>query len=267
MGVTLDLRLIDHERIAVRGLRAANDAIRLGDPEPLRNYLAGLPVDVNPSIVELRTARLTTLRALKAPEIIIRNEERLMGMANGEAYRPEAFTNATLDELRQLLGTWCWMSHNYSLDKAWDELHWFLEPVAGPDELPLHPSRPKVGDPSQTVFTEALQGAVHYPKDDRGDPVIRTLGSHEPDCSGYNPPETCGVILEALQRVEPVRWEEHIPFRCELYRRAIPDMDDEEIADCVDNDLSFAREAFPVLVAAYAEAVEIGYGVSCEYSL
>ncbi len=268
MGVTLDLRLIDHERLAVRGLQAVNDAIRHGDPEILRKYLTGLPVDVDSPIVDFHMERLSRLRDVEAPEIIIRNEEQLLRLANGEAYRPEEFQNSTLDELRQLLGTWCWVTHSYSLDKAWDELHWFLEPMAGPDDSPLQPFlRLEVGDPSQTVYGKALRGEVHYPKDDLGDPVIRTLGSHDPDCSGYNAPETCMVILEALQGVEPAAWEEHVPFRCELYRRACAGLDNEEIAGLVEDELSLARDVFDVLVAAYSKAVEKGYGVSCEYSL
>ena len=267
MGVTLDLRLIDHERIVVRGVQIVNDAVRRGDPEILRRYLRELPVDVDSSIVDLRMERLSKLREYKAPEIIIQNEERFLRLAKGEAYRPEEFQNSTLAELRQLLGTWCWVTYSYSLDKVWDELHWFLEPIAGPEDHPLHPLRPKVGDPNLTSFTKALQGAVHYPKDDLGDPVIRTLGSQEPECSGYNPPETCTIILDALQRVEPGAWEEHVPLRCELYRRACPGLDNEEIGVVVEDELSFARDAFSVLVAAYANTVDKGYGVSCEYSL
>jgi hypothetical protein len=267
MGVTLDLQLIDHERIAVRGLQVVNDAIRDNDPERLRDYLRELPIDVNPSVVEYRKARLARLREFDAPEMIIRNEEKFLRLATGEAYRPEEFKNATLDELRQLLGTWCWVSHSYSLDKAWDELYWFLEPVAGSDDFPLHPIRPRVGNSNQTVFDKALHGAVHYPNDELGDPVIRTLGSRERDCSGYNPPETCKVIAAALQRVDPSAWQGHVPFRCELYRRASPEMDAEDIAGRVDDELGYARDVFPVLVAAYAKAVEKGYGVSCEYSL
>jgi hypothetical protein len=267
MGVTLDLRLIDHERIAVQGLRVLNAAIRANDPEKLRQYLTGLPIEVNPPVVDYHKTRLDTLRDLEAPEIIIRNEEQFLRLANGEVYRPAEFKNATFDELRQLLGTWCWMTYSTSLDKAWDELHWFLEPLAGPDEFPLYPLRPRVGDPKQTVFCKALQGTMHYPQDDLGDPVIRTLGSREPDCSGYNPPKTCEVILAGLQQVEPASWEEHVPFRCALYRRACPDLNDEETAGCVESELSWARNAFPELVAAYSKAVEKACGVSCEYSV
>ena len=267
MGVTLDLRLIDHERIVVRGLETVNEAIRRGDPEILRNYLRELPVDIDSSIVDFRIERLSRLRELDAPEIVIRNEEQLLRLANGEAYRSEEFQNSTLAELRQLLGTWCWVTHSYSLDKAWGDLHWFLEPIAGPEDRPLHPLRPRVGDPNLTAFTKALQGAVHYPQDDLGDPIIRTLGSREPDCSGYNPPETCTVILDALRGVEPGAWEEHVPLRCELYRRACPGLHDEEIAIIVEDEFAFARDAFPVLVAGYSKAVEKGHGVSCEYSL
>jgi hypothetical protein len=100
-----------------------------------------------------------------------------------------------------------------------------------------------------------------------GDPVIRTLGSQERDCSGYNPPETCNVILSALQAVDPHEWEKHLPFRHELYRRAIPGMDDEEITGFVDDELANASDTLPVLVTAYSKAVEKGWGVSCEYSL
>ena len=124
MGVTLDLRLIDHERIVVRGLPAVNDAICHNDPERLREYLKGLPIDVDPAVVEYRQTRLAKLREFAAPEIIIQNEERFLRWANGEAYQPMEYQNSTLNELRHLLGTWCWVTHSYSLDKAWDELHW-----------------------------------------------------------------------------------------------------------------------------------------------
>jgi hypothetical protein len=56
-------------------------------------------------------------------------------------------------------------------------------------------------------------------------------------------------------------------FRCaELYRRACGDLNDEAIT-FVEEELSRARDAFAVLVAAYSKAVEKGYGISCEYSL
>jgi hypothetical protein len=267
MGVTLDLRLIDHERIVVQGLRAVNDAIRHHDPEKLRHYLTGLPVEVDPSVVDYHQTRLARLRDVNAPEIIIRNEEQFLRMANGEVYREAEFKNAAFDELRELLGTWCWRTYSYSLDKVWNELHWFLEPIAGPDDFPLFPQRPRVDDPKQTVFGQALQGTMHYPNDDLGEPVIRTLGSREPDCSGYNPPETCEVILASLRQVDPPSWNDHVPFRCALYRRACPDLDDEQIAEFVEDELSAARNAFPELIGAYAKAVEKAYGVSCEYSL
>jgi hypothetical protein len=267
MGVTLDLRLIEHERIVVRGLEAVNEAIRHNDPDRLRDYLRGLPIEVDPAVVDDRESRLAKLRELNAPAIIIRNEEQFLRVANGEAYRPEEFKNSTLDELRQVLGTWCWVTHSYSLDKAWNELHWFLEPMAGAEDLPLYPLRPSVGDPSQSVFNKALQGEVHYSTDALGDPVIRTLGSHERDCSGYNPPETCEAIFAALQGVDPHGWEEHVPFRRELYRRAMPGMEDEEVAGFVEDELAMSREMFSILVSVYSKAVAKKYGVSCEYSL
>jgi hypothetical protein len=268
MGVTLDLRLIDHERIAVRGLNAVNDAIRNQNPEILRDYLATLPVEVRPSLIDFHERRLSKLRALKAPEIIIENEELFVGMAKGEPYRPRAFATATLDELRHLLGTWCWLTHSFSLDKVWDELHWFLEPIAGPDEFLLSPYPfAKVGDTNLTVFTKSLMGSTHYPKDDLGEPIIHTCGSRQDGCSGYNPPEACREILSALSAVNPASWDAQVPFWCELYRRANPTSDHEDIASRAQDELDSARGAFPILVSAYTRAVELGWGVSCEYSL
>jgi len=267
MGVTLDLRLIDHERIVVHGLSIVNAAIKQGNPELLRAYLAELPIDIEPSVVEYRTNRLARLREFNAPAIIIENEERLLRYANGEAYRASEFKDASFDELRQLLGTWCWPCHSFSLDKSWNELHWFLEPRVGPDDLPLFPLRPMKGDPRQSMFDKPLLGAATCPLDDLGDPIIRTLGSTESDCFGYNPPETVRLIYRALECVEPGRWTDHTVFRGALYRQVYPDMDDEEVADRVEDDLSFARDVFPVFLSAYSKASDKGFGVSCEYSL
>jgi hypothetical protein len=267
MGVTLHLRLIDHERIVTRGLEVVNEAIRTGNPELLRDYLSGLPIEINPEVVEFHTLRLARLREVDAPEVVIENEVRFLQRATGEAYQPEAYRSATLDELRNLLGTWCWQSYTYDLGKLWDELFWFLEPLAGPDDHPLDPIRSSVGDQSQSPFSRALQGSVPYPVDDQGQSIIRTLGSEEPDCSGYNPPEACISILEALRSVDPATWSRHVAFRRELWQRTYPGWDEEEIIRRVETDLEMAREAFPVLLAAYTKAVERRYGISCEYDL
>jgi hypothetical protein len=267
MGVTLDLRIIDHERIVLSGLPVVNDAIRNNDPEILRDYLRTLPIDVDPSVVEYHQARLARLREVKAPEPIIQNDERFLRMATGEPYRPEAFQNSTLDELRHLLGTWCWLTHSYSLDKAWEELRWFLQPRTGPADRPLHPQPPPVGDSHQSTFDKALDGSVAYPTDALGQPVIRTCGSVESGCSGYNPPEICKVIAARVEEVDQQSWKEHIPFRTQLYRQAIPGLTNDDIADFVADELAIATDTFPVLLAAYAKAAEKGFGVSCEYSL
>ena len=225
-----------------------------------------MPVDVDQSIVDRHTRRLAKLREFKAPDIIVQNEERFLGLARGEPYQTDQLEKATFAELRDLLGTWCWLNHSYSLDKAWSDLHWFLEPVVGP-VYPTCPRYLEVGDPEQTVLTKAMKGEKPYPKDDLGDPVIRTLGSTDADCSGYNPPETCKLILQALQAVDVASWEELVPVRCALYKQENPDMPEEDVADCVANELSFAIEAFPILQSAYSRAVEKNFGVSCEYSL
>jgi hypothetical protein len=242
-----------------------NAAIRAENPELLREYLARLPVDVNPAVVEYRVSRLAKLREFKAPSVIIENEERLLSYANGDAYRPSEFKNASFDELRQLLGTWCWPTYSYSLG-AWTVLQWFLEPGTGPFN-PLHLERPGVGDRRQSIFDKALAGVSLYPPDDLGDPIIRTCGSTQSGCFGYNPPEVAKSILDALTQVDPEMWQRHLPFRRELYRLHCPDLKAEEFVRDAEEDLSLACEDLSVLLAAYTKACELSYGVSCEYSL
>jgi len=203
MSVTLDLRLIDHEHIVVRGLPVVNDAIRNKDPDILRNYLATLPVNVDQATVDFCTRRIAKLRKLKAPDIIIQNEEQALRRANGAAYQPEEFRTASFDELRELLGSWCWMSHCYSLNSG-SELGWFLYPTAGPDGYPLYPNH-RLGDPAQNVLDMAIHGSIDYPKDDLGDSVVRTRGSTQPDCYGYNPPETVEAVFLRPSECRPGR--------------------------------------------------------------
>jgi hypothetical protein len=266
MGVTLDLRLIDHEHIVLGGTRAVNDAIRKKEPNILYEYLVSLPVEVDPAIVDRYTQRLARLREFKAPAIIIQNEERFLDLAKGAPYQPERLQEATFDQLRELLGTWCWINHTYSLDKTWQDLHWFLEPVAGSIHA-TSPQYPEVGDSAQSIWTKCMKGSIPYPKDELGDPIIRTLGSNEPGCTGYAPPDVCKEALAALQKVDPENWTEHFAFRRELYKKGTPGLSDEDIDVCIESELTFAMDAFPVLLAAYTKAVERGFGVSCEYSL
>lgn len=269
MAVTLDLRLIDHEHLVVRGCRIVNQSVKKNDPEILRACLASLPVEVNRAVVRFHKARLARLRQLKAPQVVVENEERFLQRANGQAYRPKAFENYGLDELRKLLGTWCWQSFCFSIPSS-NELHWFLEPQAGPKDFPLHPFwQDDRGTPTQSVFSKALNGAGDYPRDALGDPIVRTCGSAEKGCYGYNPPRTAKSILRVLGTVDPSTWDEHIPLRCTLYRQTshFAEMDNAEIEERVQAELAEARETFPVLVSAYTKAVESRFGVSCEYSL
>lgn len=268
MSVTLDFRLIDHQRIAVTGLKAVNDSIRDRNPEILRGYLATFPVEISARVVnELRTI-LSELHKLKGPREVIEDQERLLHFAEGNAYRPPAFRASTFDELRHLLGTWCWMNHCYSIGKSWAELGWFLEPIAELDEVSFFAGRVVGSDLSSlSIFAKALRGEADYPRDGLGEPVIRTCGTPGRDCSGYNPPPTAGSILSELKRVEPNSWDAHLPARYDLHRRYCPYLDAKQAKARASQELEFARSAFGTLLEAYSSATEKGYGVSCEYSL
>jgi hypothetical protein len=87
------------------------------------------------------------------------------------------------------------------------------------------------------------------------------------DCSGYNTPEDAKAILNALKNVDPAAWTEHVGLRRELYGRDSAGLDFEDIVGRVEDDVTWAREAFSTLLAAYSKAVDKGYAVSCEYSL
>lgn len=97
-------------------------------------------------------------------------------------------------------------------------------------------------------------------------PLIRTCGSQDDDCFGYNPPDAVTSITLELSAVDDQKWSELIPRRIEQYRRVRPELTD-EFSDIVSKELDHARMAFSVLCTAYSLASERGLGVACEYSL
>src|SRR6185295_8459646 len=254
MGVTCDLRLIDHKHVVEGGLTAVNRARAANDPAGLRDFIASLPFQSNPEVLAMREGRLSRLRQLQAPPIILENEERMLALARGDAYSPAALAKQSLDELRETLGHWNWVNCSYSLDKAWYELDWFLQPAEGEGDLLLYPSRPKPGDPHQTRLDQALNGASEPP------PVIRTCGSPEAGF-GYNDPPAVAAIDVALQSIDPQSWSKLLPARMDLYRRA-EHLDEAEAAEIAGREFEFARRAFPVLQQAYRDAAERGFGVA-----
>src|SRR5262245_50298494 len=114
MGVTCDLRSIDHKHVVEGGLTAINRALAANDAAVLRDFIASLPFQSNPSVLAMHEERLTRLRQLQAPPIILENEERMLSLARGDAYSPAALTKQSLDELRETLGHWNWVNSSYS---------------------------------------------------------------------------------------------------------------------------------------------------------
>ena len=217
MGVTLAIRLIDHEHVVENGLRVVNDALSANDPGILVDYIASLPFNPEPEVVANRQARYDKLRALNAPDPILQNEERMLRLATGEAYARDVLTTKSMDELREVLGTWGWAHNSFNLGKAWQELDWFLQPADGPHDSLMLPQRPQVGDPAQTDFDRALNGSEQSPSDNSGLPIIRSCGSQDTDCFGYNPPESIAAIHSAIIGVD----EKIVGWSCAAKNRSM----------------------------------------------
>lgn len=267
MGVTLDLRMIDHHHVVEDGVVAINEAISRSEASILVDYILEIPFTPDPEAIAYRQARCERLREVKAPDVIIQNEERLMRLVTGEAYSRDELSKQSLDELRQLLGTWRWAEYSFSIDKLWSELDWFLQPAEGPDDFPMYPLRPKVGDEEQTLLDQVLKGSQQSPLDNSDIPIITPCGSDEEDCFGYNPPSTVAEIVPALTAINPNAWADLVPQRIAMYKKTTLDVADSSIQGIVDRELEFARDAFPVCLKAYNTAMEHGFGIACEYSL
>lgn len=267
MGVTLDLRMIDHDFVVQRGIHVVNAALAADDASLLRRYILDARFTPNSDAVAFRQGRCDQLRKVNAPRMVIQFEERMLGLVNGDAYSGSALAQMNLDELRALLGTWRWAENSFSVDKAWCELDWFLQPAEGPDGVFLmYPVRPKVSDPGQTLFDRSLKGSQPSPCDNSGMPIIRTCGSQGDDCFGYNPPDAVESISLALSAVDDGRWSDLVPQRIDQYRTACPEFAD-DFAGIVSQELDDARMALDVVRHANSVASARGLGIACEYSL
>ena len=265
MGVTLDLRLIDHVRVTSKDAPAVNRAVLENDARILLDYIVAIPFTPDPDTIAYRQERLKKLQDLHAPAVIIENEVTLLKNAKGEGYTSDILRSKTLDELRVILGQWGRYQDTYRLE-TWYGLDWFLQPAEGPDDLLTIPIRPKAGDPMQTLLDQALKGSELSPVDCEGMPLIRTCGSKDEDCFGYNPPEKVAVIHDRLSAVDVQKWDDLVPQRIELHQRNWR-YSSEQLNKHVEHELAYAREGFEVLLKAYGDARDREFGVACEYNL
>ena len=249
-----------------KGIPAVDEAVSKNDASILVEYLLTVPFRPNPQAIAYREERRDKLIAMDAPQVIIRNEEYFLGRVNGEAYTREKLSTMTLDELREELGGWGRESDSFELDRAWGDLDWFLQPAEVADNLLMSPSRPSVGDPSQTLLDQALIGGQPSPLDGTGSPIIRSLMPSEAGESlGYNPPETTQRMLDALMAVDVESWDEFVPTRVAQYDNSSENWGD--TAEIVATELENAKMALSVTREAYRAAIERDFGVGCEFVL
>lgn len=253
MGIGLALFQVDHDNTVVRGSPVLNRALRVADPTPLRELLKTLPFDESESVLEHLRHKLARLREVGAPAFFIEGmERRLLSATRPE---PGALDQASLADLRLLLGGWCREARTTDLDKAWDLIHWFAD--SGRRQRLDGDWREQPEPFSPSAMDYAVYGREAYPADANGGPVILTGGS--PDLSRYNPPDTVVVIARALAAISTEGWagiDPEIDVLSEEQRPYLADINER---------LDYARGAFGRMRDWYERAARRGFGVSVEF--
>jgi hypothetical protein len=253
LGICLALCQIDHEGIVEGALPLVNDAIRSGELAPLRAHLKSLAFDESDELAERLRQRVAALRELDAPVFLIEGTERRL--ANARRPEPATIDLASLDELRELVGGWCREARSLDLDKSWDLIHWYSDPVRR--ERADGDWRSRLPGFTPSPFDYAVHGHEPYPQGSDGQPVIRTGG--DPDSSWYNPPAVVTEIAEAVRRVAVDDWP-----AIDRALRQVPRDAQPYLADC-DDRLEYAREAFNRFACFYLAASKRRFGVSVEF--
>jgi hypothetical protein len=253
MSICLALCQIDHANIVIGGLPAVNHALATGDLAPLRELIQALPFEESEELTAYLRDQLARLHEFDAPPMIIESAERRLARLSPPT--ADALHQASLDELRELLGGWCRDARTTDLDKAWDLLHWYGD--AGRRTRADGNWRNQGNGFAPSALDFALHGREGYPLDTSGRPVIQTGGS--PEMSWYNPPAVVARIAAALAQVSPDEWDE-----IDRTIDAVPERQQPYLADLEDR-LDYAREEFDRLAHCYRTAAERGFGVSVEY--
>ncbi len=201
-GVTLALRLIDHQRVAKEDRAVIEQFLAERDSTALVDYIASLPFSQDADLVQKAEARIigpqkATCLNMSAKEIRRYNEmwKQIIACLNGSAYQADALRDQSIDSLRELLGQWGSPVKSYDLLEDWKLVEWYLQPFDTPPNLSF-PRRLNVKRQDRNPFDWALLGRDDSPTDSLGAPLIRSCGSREPECFGYNPPD---AVLEILR--------------------------------------------------------------------
>lgn len=256
MGVSLSLSLVEHSVYVEHG-PAALRRLEAGELEPVRALLFELlesPWVVQEALIAERRARLAKLEELRAPDLVLRNEERRIARLEGQGRSPEAVRAADAEQLRGLLHAWGRHGEElFFLDKSWDLIHWFADPARRERPTPGPPARS-----AQTLVDQALFGSQPVPLELPGHPL---WGDPSEEGSAYNPPGTAQAIHLLLDTLDTAAWE---AVNEELSEVAV------ELAPYASSpgdpgDLDFARNYFSRLRLAYETAAAKGLGVSCDW--
>jgi len=238
MSMTLTLRIIDCHRLFVVGSKVAQDATDQNDPELLRRYLLSLPASVDLAAVRRRFRRLRKLRELRAPEIILENEERMLREARRKQFTPESLANASIDDLRKLLDELCSWCHDFGDGNRAQHLRRTVNPHN--DDYRY------LGRASQAVLA-ALNGSEEHPLYRETTFQLGTFGNVRYGDFGYNPPEAVREIDDALAGIELDHFVRHMPKSQQLAEK-----------------LDSARQDFALLRRVYWLARQRGAGVGSE---
>jgi len=249
MGINFSLSLVEHELVVVSGLAALDQ----GSEDELRRVVLEIlerPFEVDAEVVEAKQKKLDFLRSTNAPPVLLSYAEGTLAELRGTNRRRELAESADFEGLARLLIHWGrYGQHRFELDKSWDLIHWFADPLRRSEGL-------SEGSLSSLIGI-AIYGCEEVPARGSGEPLWESS-----EGSSYNPPEAVVEIHEALARVNTDDWD--------AVHSLLADADPELIPHCAHGvdpaDLNYAKHYFKPMRSAYACAARLGLGISTDFA-
>ena len=264
MAYSLYLRSIDHAAAVEVGRLLVREAVDTGDVSKLKSYVLGLKVDRSDDLIAERRARISKLRELNAPAVIVENELTLLEELQGKPYARDKLEEADFETLRERLANWCWLARTVQLGN-WDAVLWYTSPVrrefdnneASWTEM-LEPTDRWGRNLESFPIEAAILGCETWPQAHDGDSLV---GADRFDNARYNPPAIVARLADLLGDLAP-EWDQLFFRRSGLRRTPMAEHDAETRSKL---EFESAREDLASIQRAYRNAAAEGFGVCCYF--